>query len=453
MADTQCDVVILGMGVGGESVGGALADAGLDVVGIERNLVGGECPYWGCIPSKMIIRAANLLAEARRVDGMAGHADVVPDWAPVAARIRDEATTNWDDTAAAERFTGKGGRLVRDRGRLVGPGRVEVDGTTYEARRGVVIGAGTSPSVPPIDGLRESPYWTNHEALEAAELPESMIVLGGGPVGLELAQAFTRFGTRVVVVEAQDRLLPMEEPEASEIAERAVVADGLDVRTGRQAESVAHDGSRFTVALSGGAQVSAERLMVSVGRRADLDALGVESVGIDSSAKAIPVDERLRAGPGLWAVGDITGHGAFTHVATYQADIVVRDILGHDGPPADYRALSRVTYTDPEIGAVGLTEAQARDAGISVRVGTAQVPSTARGWIHKAGNDGVIKLIADADRGVLIGATSAGPTGGEALGALSVAVHGAVPVDALRHMIYAYPTIHRGIQDALDDMS
>ncbi|WP_165367777.1 dihydrolipoyl dehydrogenase family protein, partial [Phytoactinopolyspora endophytica] len=445
----QADVIVVGLGVGGEAVAGSLAEAGLDVVGIEGKLVGGECPYWGCIPSKMAIRAADLLAETRRVDGMAGHAEVSPDWTPVATRIRDEATTDWNDQIAVDRLTGKGARFVRGWAKLGGPGLVEVDGTTFEARRGVVIGAGTEPVIPPIEGLADTPYWTNRDALETKDLPDSLMVLGGGAIGLELAQAFARFGSRVTVVEAADRLLPFEEPESSRLAQSALEADGIGVRTGSSATMVSHDGAEFAVTLDDGTDLATQRLLVSVGRRADLGRLGVDTVGLDPSARSIEVDDRLRAGENLWAVGDVTGRGAFTHVATYQADIVVRDILGQDGPPADYRALPRVTFTDPEIGAVGTTEAQAREAGVNVQVGVAQVPSTARGWIHKAGNDGVIKLVADADRGVLIGATSAGPNGGEVLGALSVAVHGVVPVERLRHMIYAYPTFHRGIEDAL----
>lgn len=448
----QVDAVVIGMGVGGESVAGQLADAGLSVVGIESKLVGGECPYWGCIPSKMMIRAADMLAEARRIDGMAGHADVVPDWTPVADRIRDEATTDWDDRIAVERFTGKGGRFIRGRGRLTGPGTVEVDGETLEARRAVVIATGTEPAVPPIDGLADTPYWTNREAIEAKTLPESMIVLGGGAIGLELAQAFSRFGVDVSVVEAMDRLLPPEEPESSQLITDAFAGDGIAVRTSARAEAVRHDGEKFTVTLSGGDELTAERLLVSVGRRADLSKLGLDSVGLDSDARALAVDEQMRAAQGIWGVGDVTGHGAFTHVATYQADIAARDILGHPGPPADYRALPRVTFTDPEVGSVGMSEANAREAGINVALGVAQVPSSARGWIHKAGNEGLIKLVADVDRGVLVGATSAGPTGGEVLSALAVAVHAQVPVETLRHMIYAYPTFHRGIEDALRDL-
>lgn len=449
----QVDVVVIGMGVGGEEVAGKLAEAGLRVIGIEDRLVGGECPYWGCIPSKMMIRAANLLAEARRVDGVAGHAVVTPDWAPVARRIRDEATDNWDDRVAVERFEGQGGRFVRGRGRLAGPGRVVVGDDEFAAARAVVLATGSSPSAPPIPGLLGTPYWTNREAIEADQLPESLAVLGGGAIGLELAQVYARFGVDVTVVEVAPRLLAPEEPEASRLAARALAADGVALYTGAKVGSVVHTDGRFELGLDGGETVTAQRLLVATGRRADvsglnLGALGEDAVRLDEHG-SIQVDERMRAGEGVWAVGDVTGHGAFTHVAMYQAGIAIRDILGREGPPADYRALPRVTFTDPEIASVGLTESQAREQGLAVRIGVAQVPSTARGWIHKTGNDGVIKLVLDSDRGVLVGATSAGPTGGEVLAALAVAIHGEVPVDRLRHMIYAYPTFHRGIEDAL----
>ena len=450
MAD-KADVIVLGMGVGGEAVAEALADAGLDVVGIEGRLVGGECPYWGCIPSKMMIRAGNLIAEAERVDGMAGHADVTSDFSPVAKRIREEATDNWDDKVAVDRYTGKGGRFVRGWGRLTGPGRVEVDGTTYEASR-VVIGTGTSAVVPPIDGLRDTPLWTNREAIEATEAPESLLVLGGGAIGSELAQMFSRFGTEVTVIEGADRLLSPEEPESSQLVQEVFEREGIRLRIGQPATRIRHDGERFTVGLADDTELTGERLLVAVGRRSVLDQLGLDTVGLDPKARAIEVDGHMLAGDGIWAVGDVTGHGAFTHMATYQADIAVADILGQDGPPADYRAAPHVTFTDPEIGSVGMTEAQARDAGITVQTGMAPVPVTTRGWIHKAGNDGFIKLVADADRGVLVGATSAGPWGGEVLSGLAVAIHGEVPVERLRHMIYAYPTFHRGIGEAVKDL-
>lgn len=450
----QVDVVVLGLGVGGEDVAERLAEAGLQVIGVEAELVGGECPYWGCIPSKMAIRAANALAEARRVDALAGESSVAASWAPVARRIRDEATDSWDDTVAAERFERKGGTLVRGWGRLAGPGRVEVDGTTFEARRGVVINIGTRASIPPIEGLADTPYWTNRELLEAEAVPASITVLGGGAIGVELAQALARFGSQVSVVEAAPRLVAAEEPEASAILEEVFAREGINVVTSATVRSVRHTPGGFVVELDGGAPLTSERLLVAAGRRADLAGLGASTIGIDESLRALPVDDHLRV-EGVertWAVGDVTGKGAFTHVSMYQADIVVHELLGREVTPADYRAVSRVTFTDPELGSVGLSEAAARAAGIEVGIGTAPVPKSARGWIHKVGNDGLVKLVCNERRGVLVGATSMGPWGGEVLGLLTLAVHAEVPVGVLRHLHYAYPTFHRAIEAAMKDL-
>ncbi len=450
----QAEVVVLGMGPGGEDLAGRLAEEGLDVVGVDAELVGGECPYWGCVPSKMMIRAADLLAEARRVPGMAGAATVTADWSPVAARIRSEATDDWDDTAAAERFEDKGGRLVRGWGRLDGPGRVAVGDEVFEASRAVVVAAGTRAWAPPVEGLSATPYWTNRDAIEATEPPATLAVLGGGAIGVELAQVFRRFGSEVAVLEATPGLLPPEEPEAGGLLAEIFTDEGIDVRTGVSVESVHHDRGRFSVALASGPPVVAERLLVATGRRPDLRGLHVASIGVDEQGRSLPVDERMRV-PGVertWALGDVTGKGAFTHVSMYQADIVFHDILGRDVVPADYRALPRVTFTDPEIGSVGLSERTAREAGMAVRTGTTEVPSSTRGWIHKAGNRGFVKLVEDAERGVLVGATSAGPWGGEVLGFLSLAVHARVPTRDLRHMIYAYPTFHRAIEAAVRDL-
>jgi pyruvate/2-oxoglutarate dehydrogenase complex dihydrolipoamide dehydrogenase (E3) component len=278
------------------------------------------------------------------------------------------------------------------------------------------------------------------------------VVLGGGSVGVELAQAYIRFGVSVTLVEAADRLLPGEEPEVSELLAAALVREGLTLFLGVRATKVIHDDAGFTVALTNAVDVQSERLLVATGRTPHLDHETLLRLGLDPNNEWLPVDERLRVADGVWAVGDVSGQGAFTHVATYQADLAVADILGGLHRGADYRALPRVTFTDPEIGSVGLTERQARERGIRVGTGTAQVPSTARGWLHKAGNEGLIKLVADLDTSLLVGATSAGPTGGEVLAGLAVAVHGRVPVEDLRHMIYAYPTFHRGIQDALRDL-
>ena len=454
----EVDAVVVGLGPGGEDVAGKLAEAGLSVVGIDRALVGGECPYWGCIPTKMMIRASGLLAEARRVPGMAGTAEVTSDWSVVARRIRDEATDDWDDRVAVERLEGKGARFVRGRGRLLARDLVVVDGTDgtthrFRARRAVVIGTGTQPAVPPIDGLAGTPYWTNHEAIEAEALPASMIVLGGGAIGVELAQVMARFGVAVSVVEAAPRLVNLDEPEAGELLAEAFEREGITVVTGSSAQRVDHDGA-FHVTLSDGRVLDADGLLVAVGRRADLAAFGASAIGVDvDHERALPVDEHLRVTDGVWAVGDVTGQGAFTHVSMYQAAIVVADVLGRDHAPASYHALPRVTFTDPEIGSVGMTAHAAIEAGLRVSIGATQVPSTARGWIHRAGNEGFIKLVADRDAQVLVGATVMGPSGGEVLGLLTLAVHARIPLEQLRTMIYAYPTIHRGVEDALRDMA
>lgn len=448
----QADVVVIGLGPGGEHVAGTLAEAGLSVVGIERHLVGGECPYYGCIPTKMMIRAGNLLAEARRIPGMAGDSTVTPDWAPVARRIREEATDHWNDQVAVDRFVGKGGRFVRGAGRLVGPRCVRVGDEEIEARRAVVIATGSSPAVPPIPGLDSVEYWTNHEAVQAERLPASLIVLGGGAIGMEIGQSLARFGVAVTVVEALDRLLPLEEPEVGALLAEVFEREGIAVHAGSAATLVETAGPGVRLTLESGETVEAERLLVATGRTTDLPGLGVSAAGLDESVRFIGVDGRMRAGDGLWAIGDATGIALFTHMAYYQAGIAIADILGREIDPADYRASARATFTDPEVGAVGLSEQQAREAGLRVRVGTQQVPWSARGWMHKAGNDGFIKLVEDADRGVLIGATSVGPHGGEVLGMLALAVHAGVPVDEFRRMHFAYPTFHKGAEDALREL-
>ncbi len=452
-AETTVDVVVLGMGPGGEDVAGNLASAGLSVIGIDAGLVGGECPYWGCIPSKMMIRAAHLLAEARRIPGVAGASTVTPDWGPVAARIRAEATDDWDDTVAVERFVGNGGTFVRGRGRLVAADTVEVHGHRYRATHAVVVATGTTAAVPPIPGLAGTPYWTNHHAIEATELPASIIVLGGGAIGAELTQVYARFDVEVTIVEAADRLLPLEEPDAGELLADVFRGEGIDVVVGTAATNVSYDG-RFRVSLADGRELVAEQLLVATGRRVDLAGIGADVLGVDvTTARSLPTDEHLRVTDGVWAVGDITGCGAFTHVAMYQSRIATADILGDPHTPADYTALPRVTFTDPEVGSVGLTVQAARESGIDVAVGRAEVPSTARGWLHKTGNEGFMQLVADRSRGVLVGATAIGPNGGEVLGLLTLAVHSRTPIEELRSMIYAYPTFHRGIEDALGSLA
>ena len=443
------DLIVIGLGVGGEEVAGRAAEAGMDVLGIERKLVGGECPYWGCIPSKIMVRAGNSLAEAARVLRLAGSARVSPSWQPVVERVRD-ATDDWDDRVAVDRLRGKGGTVLRGQARLVGRAEVEVDGERYRARRGVVVATGGEPAAPPIEGLAEAGYWTNREAIEADELPASLVVLGAGPIGLELAQTFQRFGTQVTIVEVADRALPMEEPENGEAMGEVLREEGITLHTGVGASAVRRADGKVTVELADGRQVDGERLLVATGRRLEVGSLGLGAAGLDPEAKAIAVDEHLRAGDGIWAVGDVTGKGAFTHVAMYQARVATADILGRDHAAADYSAVPRVTFTDPEVASVGMSEAQALQAGHRVRTGVATTASSARGWIHGPGAEhGVLKLVADAERDVLLGGSVMGPPAGEIIGMLVLAVRQRVPVAALRELIYPYPTFVRGLEDAL----
>lgn len=448
----EVDIVVIGLGPGGEHLAGTLAEAGLAVAAVESRLVGGECPYYACVPTKMMVRAAGLLAEARRIPGMAGDASIRPDWTPVADRIRAEATDSWDDKVAADRLTGKGVTLARGHGAITAPREVTVGDRVFRARRGIVLSTGTAPAAPPIDGLSDLPFWTNREIVQVTEVPSSLLVLGGGVVGVEMAQVFARFGSRVTIVEAADRLLLNEEPESSELIQDVFRNEGLDVRTGVKVTGASHENGRFTLYLGDGS-ATADRLLVATGRRPNLKDLGLDTVGLDENARAIEIDEHMRAADGVWAIGDITGKGAFTHMSMYQATTAARDILGEPGPPALYRAVPRVTFTDPEIASVGLTEAQARDKNLTIRTATAPIPESARGWIHKTGNEGFIKLIEDAERGTIVGATAAAPSGGEIISALALAVHAEIPTKTLREMIYAYPTFHRTLETALADLS
>ena len=453
------DVIVIGMGPGGEYLAEALAGKGLSVLGLDHWLVGGECPYYGCVPSKMMLRAAGPLAEAALIPDLSGRvSEITPDWSILASRIRDEATDDWNDRAAVDRFEKLGGTFIRGTGRLTSDTSVSVspnDGSAeqeFRARRAIVVATGSSAVVPPIPGLADVDYWTNRGAVQATEAPQSMVVLGGGAIGCEMSQAFARFGTEVTLVEGTDRLLPPEEPEASAILESVFTDAGINVITGTRAQRVSQSDGVIHVELSDGRTVSGQRLLVATGRRTDPAAAGLASVGVPQDARVAPINERCEVVPGVYAIGDITGKGAFTHIAMYQGGIVTKEILGEETYTADYTAEPHVTFTDPEVGSVGLTEAAAREQYSNVAVGTAAIPDTSRGWIHKYDNAGLLKLVADMDRGVLVGGTAMGPAGGEMLSYLVLAVHAQVPIATLQSMIYAYPTFHRGYETALQDL-
>ncbi|MGK2875067.1 MAG: dihydrolipoyl dehydrogenase family protein [Nocardioides sp.] len=453
--EREVDLVVIGTGPGGENLANQAASAGLDVLAVEKHLVGGECPYYGCIPSKMMVRAADSLGEAHRAGELAGSVTVEPSWAPVAARIRDQATDDWDDTVAVDRLVKAGATVVRGVARLDGPGRVVVEPTdgskayTVRARRGVVLNPGTRPAAPPIQGLADTPYWTNRDAVKATAVPAELVVIGGGPIGCEMAQVFARFGSRVSVVEGGPRILAGDEPEASALLSDVFTREGIRLVTSARVTRVEYVDGRFTVHLADGQTLAADRVLVAAGRASNLDGVGLDTVGL--SVDGIEVDGHMRAADGLWVIGDVAGHGAFTHVSMYQSGIALDDILGRAGAGADYRALPHTTFTDPEVAGVGLSEAAARDAGLDVRVGTTDLAASSRGFTHGPGADGLIKVVA-AD-GVLVGATVVGPAGGEILSMLTLAVHAKVPVATLTSMIYAYPTFHRAIESALADLS
>jgi len=448
MTDTEYDVIVVGLGPGGEHAATQLSEAGLRVLAVEERLVGGECPYFGCVPSKMMIAAAQTLREAGRANSLAGAATVSPDWTPVADRIRDEATGDWDDAVAVKRLEDSGATFVRGRGVLAGDGRVTVGDTTYTATKGVVINTGTAPAAPPIDGLADTPYWTNRDAVRLRELPSSVVVIGGGAIGCELSQVMALFGVRVTVVDVAERLVALEEPEAGEALEKAFAEAGIQVLTGASIGSVAYADGQFTLDL-GDHQITSEKLLVAAGRRTNLAGLGLEHVGLDPEAKVLDPDERMRVADGVWAIGDITGKGAYTHVSMYQAAVVVDDLLGRDGPAADYRAVARVTFTAPEVASVGLSEKAARDQGVEVRTATGDLG--ARGWLTR--EDGLVKLVADAERDILVGATVVAPAGGEILSMLALAVHAEVPITTMLHMHFAYPTYHRAIETVLKELA
>jgi pyruvate/2-oxoglutarate dehydrogenase complex dihydrolipoamide dehydrogenase (E3) component len=441
--DADTDVIVLGVGTAGEDLSLQLLDAGLDVIGIEPNLVGGECPYWACLPSKIMTRASKVVREARRVGGMAGEADVRPEWEPVAAKVR-WMTGEWDDSYAVERYGNRGGHLIKARGKLTGPRTVAVGDETYTARRGIVIATGSEPFIPPIPGIDEVDYWTTRDVIAMERIPESMVIIGGGSSGVELGQVAATFGADVTILEAKDHLLSREEPEAAEVVEAAFADQGIDVRTGVRAKQVESRDGSIVVTLPGGEEVAAERLFMATGRKVDLSDLGLESAGLDGSARFIEVDENLRAADGIWAMGDVTGKALLSLLAVYHSKIVAADILGRDHPPVRHDAVPRITFTDPEVGSIGMTEAEAREAGLDVVVAVKQLPATFAGVVHWE-DRGIIKVVADRESGTLVGATVAARQGADMFGMLNLAVHARVPLAELQSMLYGFPALYSAI--------
>jgi pyruvate/2-oxoglutarate dehydrogenase complex dihydrolipoamide dehydrogenase (E3) component len=448
----EFDVIVVGAGPAGENVAGRCADGGLSVAVVERELVGGECSYWGCIPSKTLLRPGDVVAAARRAPG-AAEAITGPVDAAAAFARRDHMTSNWNDEGQLPWLEGKGVELVRGTGRLDGPRVVRAatrDGAARDltARRAVVLATGTAPVLPPIDGLADARAWDNRGATAASTVPGSLLVLGGGAIGLEMAQAFRRLGCeQVTVVEGADRLLVREEPFAGEEVRAALEAEGVTVVVGARAAKVrrvASDGP-VTTTLEDGRELVTDEILVAVGRRPATGDLGLQTVGVPAG-RYVDVDDTLRATAvpdgWLYAVGDCNGRALLTHMGKYQARIAADVILGKDAQDrASTAVVPRVTFTDPQVCAVGLTEEQARGAGIDVRAVSSGTGDVAGAYTQGTGIRGTSKLVVDEPRRVLVGATFTGPGVQELLHSATVAIAGEVPVDRLWHAVPSFPTV------------
>ncbi|MFP3855081.1 MAG: dihydrolipoyl dehydrogenase family protein, partial [Anaerolineales bacterium] len=334
------------------------------------------------------------------------------------------------------------------RGRLVGPRTVAVGDERFTAKRGIVISTGTKPLIPPIEGIDEVDYWTTHDVIAMEEVPESMIVVGGGSSGCELGQVAAQFGADVTIIDEEDHLLSREEPEASQLVEDAFADEGIKVRTGVRGERIASRDGSLVVTLAGGEELTAERVAFATGRTVDLSDLGLESAGLDSSKPFLEVDEHMRAADGIWAMGDVTGKAFLSLVGLYQSRIVAADILGEEHEPARYDAIPRVTFTEPEVGSVGMTEAEARAAGHDIVVAVKQLPATFAGMVHWL-ERGILKVVVDRESGTLLGATVAGQQAGNMLGMLNLAVHAQVPLSKLRTMMYGFPALYSALGEGL----
>jgi pyruvate/2-oxoglutarate dehydrogenase complex dihydrolipoamide dehydrogenase (E3) component len=441
----QLDVICIGAGTVSEGVASELKGTGISFAVVERELVGGECPYWGCIPSKTLLRSAEVLAEAGRARALsASRVEWDVDFAKISQRTHD-ISRDEDDTKATEALVEQGATIIRGEGRLTGPHSVVVGDRTLTARRGIVIGTGTSAAIPPIEGLDGVAYWTNREATLTRELPRSLLVLGSGPIGAELAQAFARFGTEVHVIEALDRLLPGEEREASAELAKSFAADEIAVHLSARAVKVTSDQDGITLHQEDGSTLKGERLLVAVGRPPKVHGIDLAAAGIATTEKGwIKVDNRtLVAAPGIWAGGDVTGIGAFTHLSWYHGKVIGRQLRGEQAV-ADHRAIPRVTFTDPEVASVGLSEATARTQLSDVRVVSADSGNGTRGYINGPPG-GVIKLVADMERQVLVGALVVGPRAGEMIAELTLAIRAEVPLRVLEDTLHAFPTFSRDL--------
>jgi len=454
MSVERFDVIVLGAGPGGEVAVFRLAPRGLKVALVERELIGGECSYWACVPSKTLLRPPEIGGQARRGFGTGPSA---LDW-PRVAEYRDYMVRDYDDARQVAEYGDMGVTVVKAAGRLVGPGAVEAGGRRLEAPH-VIVATGADPVVLPIDGLREAGYWTNREATAVREIPESVVVQGGGPVAVELAQMFAGFGSAVTLVQRGERILKGQEPEVGALVAAALGEAGVRVLTGVTVEEVRSRDGRKVVSLSDGSTVSGAAFLAATGRWPRTRDIGLETVGL-TAEHGLEIDDRgrVRGGPdGLWAVGDVTGVALFTHVAKYQGRAVAANILaahvGGEERGLEYGAVPRVVFTDPEVAAVGMTEAQAAAAGLPAKAATVELSSITRPFTFEREPRGLLKLLARTDDGTLVGATAVGPLASEWIHVGAVAVRAGLSASFLRDTMFQFPTFAEAFVAAAEQLA
>jgi dihydrolipoamide dehydrogenase len=443
------DVIIIGMGPGGETCAGRLMAAGKQIAVIERELIGGECAYWACIPSKTLLRGPEARAAAGRTAGVATPA---LDW-PGLRDYHDYMVRHLDDTAQVSGYEKAGATVVKGAARLAGAGRVDVGGRQLEARD-IVIATGSQPVRPDIDGLDGVPLWTNREATNVRDIPRRVLLIGGSAVGAELAQFYTGMGAEVTVVERAGRLIDREDPRVGELARQALSADGVTIHTGRTPVRARRGTGGAVVTLDDGTEVHTDVVILGAGREPATAGLGLDTAGIQPDGRgAIPVDERCRASDGLWALGDVTGVALFTHVAMYQGRIVADNILGRDRT-ASYRGIPRVVFADPEIAAAGLTTAQARARGIDAATTEISLADAiSRPWTYETDPRGTLGLLADRDRRILVGAWAVAPLASEWIHQAALAIRARIPIDVLLDQVAQYPTYSEAYLAALEQLA